>query len=428
MVDYNMPQVDVWGAFARGRAIGQDMRQERNQRAQGQAFQTGGYNAAAQMAAGQGDVEAMDTYTQRAQQQEESTRTRALQHATILSNMAEYVGAIPESDMEGRLARIQSLTPRLVELGLDEANIREFKPTDANLQGYRALAGQFSRFVNIKEHNGALVGLLPDGSVEELIPADLTQGAPNGYRWTNPSRERVERIPGYVPSTGGGSRITYQPITPEIAEMYGLPNGGEGYAIGNNGLPRRITGGGGALTERQSVASASAIRMQNAEGKLEEVSATRPDQLAGYLEQVPIWGQGMATNRRNVAQRQLDQASAEWSEAFLRATTGAAVTRDEIRLAERIFMPQVGDTQADVQRKAASRAVALQAIQTGLPQAALNAIRQAGGNPSNFPTLEEAAQAGVGGGASGGGGVSLEDMSLEELEALREELANGEQY
>jgi hypothetical protein len=40
--------------------------------------------------------------------------------------------------------------------------------------------------------------------------------------------------------------------------------------------------------------------------------------------------------------------------------------------------------------------------------------------------LEEAA--GVGGGASGGGGVSLEDMSLEELEALREELANGEQY
>jgi len=158
-----------------------------------------------------------------------------------------------------------------------------------------------------------------------------------------------------------------------------------GYAWQEDGTLAPIQGGPAdrppALTDGQRVASASVQRMEAAELELQRLEGVNPSEWANALEAVPIWGEGWGTGSRSAEQRALDQASNQWAEAFLRATSGAAVTADEIRRVERIFMPRPGDGPDELARKREARRVAMQAILTGVPQSP----QQGGGDASPEP-------------------------------------------
>jgi len=197
-----------------------------------------------------------------------------------------------------------------------------------------------------------------------------------------------------------------------LAAAIARGNGGGGPPSGYRWTPdgnlQAIPGGpganaGGAMSDGQRVASASAVRMQTAETTLQALEGTNPSEWANALEALPVFGESQSAGARTSNQRALDQASNQWAEAFLRATSGAAVTADEIRRVERIFMPRPGDGPAELSRKREARRVAQEAIEMGLPERALSAISVVSGGgggggdpqrpanvPSNYVLLRDA--------------------------------------
>lgn len=61
--------------------------------------------------------------------------------------------------------------------------------------------------------------------------------------------------------------------------------------------------------------------------------------------------------------QQVAQAQNQWSEAYLRQKTGAAATKDEIKLNNSTFFPQIGDSPAVIKQKAEMRAAAEQGME-----------------------------------------------------------------
>lgn len=351
------------------------------------AINTGDYAGARNVAAKTGDMQSLAAVnTLRSQFESEEARADLRRAYTGLRQL-EQRGTSQSQYDQWRSGEIAALRQR----GEDTSGFEGKFPAQFNPRLVAAARAEIDQLLEQALDPEQVIALRSSRADDARADATLNE--------TIRHNQETERRLGRVAASGGG-RSSYRPITPQEAQSFGLPNNGAGYAMGSNGRPVRVAAGGGgsgAMSDGQRVASGSATRMRDAERQIELARNARPSAWANALEAVPIVGEEWASGARSDTQDTLDQASSQWSESFLRATSGAAVTPDEARRIERIFMPRPGDSAATLERKRRARAVAMDAIEMGLPDRAMQAIDA----------------------ASGGGDAS--SMSEEELEAI----ANG---
>ena len=113
------------------------------------------------------------------------------------------------------------------------------------------------------------------------------------------------------------------------------------------------------MTEAQAKAATFKSQMESAEKELSGI----PVDMSKAWNQADVAIAGGLTNigASPVAQR-VRQAQDQWSESFLRFKTGAAATIDEVRLNNRTFFPQPGDSKPVIEQKQRMRQQAIQDI------------------------------------------------------------------
>lgn len=109
-------------------------------------------------------------------------------------------------------------------------------------------------------------------------------------------------------------------------------------------------------TEAQAKAATFYSQMTSASDELNNLTQSDgydPTTLKGQL------GASMATGVTNplagAGAQRARQAQNQWAESFLRVKTGAAATKDEVRMNVETFFPKLGDTPAVIQQKARMR-------------------------------------------------------------------------
>ena len=128
-----------------------------------------------------------------------------------------------------------------------------------------------------------------------------------------------------------------------------------GYRFKEDGTLEAIPGGPAAsktgekpLTEGQAKGTLYLGQMRSASDELDKLPATSPAAVAAAGSTYTNWA--APAGAQKVAQLQN-----QWSEAFLRAKTGAAATESEVALNRRTFFPVVGDSDAVIKQKARMR-------------------------------------------------------------------------
>ncbi|MCW5668134.1 MAG: hypothetical protein KIT86_00645 [Hydrogenophaga sp.] len=166
--------------------------------------------------------------------------------------------------------------------------------------------------------------------------------ASNALGWANNavSRERLnldrngytfnDSLGGYVPKAPGGAFVP----------LNGAPGGGTT-----------------KLTEGEAKGTLYLGQMRSATNELNKLTSEGKD----------AWPSSVAMAKKDWANwaapanaQQVSQLQDQWSEAFLRAKTGAAATPGEVTLNNRTFFPQVGDGPDVIAQKARMRAQAEQ--------------------------------------------------------------------
>jgi hypothetical protein len=199
---YNLAPIDVWGNFQQGMQIGGALRQRARERQYGEAFGQGGWDAVADTAGGLGDLDTANTAQTISQDREETALARVQRNAAVLGNAATSLMGVP---YEQRMGRLQQMAPMLEQMGLPAEQIAQFDPSDENLENIRALQGQFSQYTDIREVDGAIVGITADGRPQVLrepqpqwqdVPRDqLPEGARFGQRNTRTGQADFDYAP-----------------------------------------------------------------------------------------------------------------------------------------------------------------------------------------------------------------------------------------
>lgn len=347
MVDYSQPAPDVWGAFAGGMQIGGALRQRQQQREYGQAYQQTGWEGVRDTAGGYGDLETAQGAQGVMDNQQETAIARAQRSAEVLSNAATSLMGMP---YEQRMARVQQMAPMLSQMGIDEAQLSQFDPTDENLASIRAIQGQFSQFTDIRQQGDAIVGVRPDGSVE-VLRQEAPQ-APQGYRMA-PDGQSMQFIPGGPAdpanrTQGGGSGGRAPPSGYEYDEsgqrLRPIPGGPRDPSVS----PRQSTFGPdqrarAAITYQNALESAQTIDGLEDGGYslsddwgavgVEGMGGGDPNSMAGAV----------ARNWGGADYQQARAAMSSFESAMLPILSGAAVTESEAIRTIRGALPQVGD-------------------------------------------------------------------------------------
>lgn len=167
----------VWDSFGVGMRQRGALEDHRNQLAEGDAFRTGGYDAAETEAASRGDFEGAQNIGTTAQAKQRSAIEHARATATVMSNAASGLMGVP---YEQRRARLQQMAPMLQGYGIPSATLEGFDPTDENLANVRAMDGHFSQYQDLQVVNGNVVGIKADGS-HDIIGEHLPEATPSGY-------------------------------------------------------------------------------------------------------------------------------------------------------------------------------------------------------------------------------------------------------
>lgn len=164
------------------------------------------------------------------------------------------------------------------------------------------------------------------------------------------------------------------PGTDEYAQfMLSGGQGGTALSVGPDGQVSFTTGNAKPLTEAQSK---DAVYFTRASGSLPIIDSLEQSLLSfgDYAANAIPAGLGnfLQSEDYQVAQN----AGKEFLASILRKDTGAAVTPSEEKLYGDIFLPRPGDKPATLERKREARALALAAIEAGMPAAAIeNAAR-----------------------------------------------------
>lgn len=144
-------------------------------------------------------------------------------------------------------------------------------------------------------------------------------------------------------------------------------------------------GGGGApgskppLTEGEAKGTLYLGQMRSASGVLDKLESSNP-------MAVGLAGNSFTNFLAPENAQKVNQAQNQWSEAFLRAKTGAAATPEEVTLNNLTFFPKPGDSAATIEQKKAARAQAERDMEAPAGRGAAGA----GAQPDAPPSLPSA--------------------------------------
>lgn len=358
-------------------------REHRADRENASAFQSGGLDAVADTAGRRGDLQGMEaarTMTRRQRQFEDDQRQNAYERMETIAPRARGLirasrNMPPEQARQfiGGYANMFTdfgFTPEQVQAGiagltsenpeertqwadtLDQA-FQQHQNPEWRLATVPTEDGQGleQRTIAIDPANGAIQrgeGSLPvpRGEVQSFGSGGLYRENPNA-----PNGIEIIREPRSVAGGGAGG---YRPLTPEEADMYGIPNEGQGYIMGPNGRPSRIPGsGGGRYTDSASAAAGYASRMASAHNTLTGLEDTQVDPSGVWLARSGLGGE---------AERRMRQAQREFVNSVLRRESGAVISDSEFSSASQQYFPQPGDSAAVIEQKRAARQRALQGV------------------------------------------------------------------
>ena len=245
------------------------------------------------------------------------------------------------------------------------------------IQQYPELAGRLPEqwSPDLLPYARALAGVKPQnpaGPTSDQL--EYNQAVDQGYKGTIFDYQRD------LKQAGAASTVTYgSPVA--AVDSNGNPiliqpsNRGGAPSVIPNAKPAPGAGGAKDPTEDQSKAAgwlAQALNSyKNAEAVLaESPGADQPNVTADVLGAIPLVGGAARNATLTPAQQKYQQAMSSFSEAALRAATGAGVTEAEARQKIRELTPQIGDSQAVRDQKRASLLVYLDSLKTRAGRAA----------------------------------------------------------
>lgn len=205
-----------------------------------------------------------------------------------------------------------------------------------------------------------------------LTPGDKLAREKFDYERQNTSPE-LETL--YDEKTGQEYKARFNRETGQFERVGGskAPSG-TSLSVGPNGEVQFTQGAGKALTEGQSKDAFFTTRMTAATPTLdayESALMSLSDRAAGA---VPF-------NLGNYAQSQEYQlardAGRDFVTAYLRKDSGAALTPAEEKMYGEMLLPQPGDKAATIEAKRTRRAIATEAIKSGMPVSALDNVVKA---------------------------------------------------
>lgn len=249
--------------------------------------------------------------------------------------------------------------PQLIEVADPQDPLRTIKvwakPGQTSDQGTIAGRGQLPEILDPRVR-AAKEGIARAGR------SDTTIKPPAGFRFkTDGSLEAIPGGPGIEKPPSGYRRK-------EDGSLEPIPGGPEDPNKGGApGVPK--------LTESQAKGALYLGQMRSATEELSKLPATTP--LAASAARSTLTNWAAPENAQKV-----NQLQEQWAEAYLRAKTGAAATKEEININRRTFFPSVGDSDAVIKQKAIMRE---QAERDMVPTAG-PAAPTAGVNPSRRET------------------------------------------
>ena len=404
-----------------GGALGRGQRQREQQDAQAGAFSTGGWQGASKMAGSQGNFEAAQGFQQQATTEQNTGISRLRETLPVLARVGETLAPLPEAD---RATAAQRFLPMLERLGIPADQLAQADWSDQGLSELRALGG-LSRYEDIQTlDDGSIVGIGRDGSSTQLQPPSMTQGAPTGHRYTDPSRTQLQRIPGWEPP----AQVTWG--APTAGDSIGIPN--VPVQQSSRGEVRVIPGAPQAIRAGQQMGRAQAARVralydqtiqsqnvlasiQQAEGNTSQWSTGLAGQVLGNFGGTQA-GDLQANIDTIVANIGFDRLQAMRDSSPTGGALGQ-VTERELALLQAVIT-SLRASQSEAQFRTNLARVRQQY------EASIARIRDAYEEDFGGDVAEAPASATVNAPpATGGGGLG--EMSVEQLLQLREQLQNG---
>lgn len=211
---------------------------------------------------------------------------------------------------------------------------------------------------------------LPDGSI---VRTDATSGGVEDMgQFGSPDSGMTDT---QVNLSWRAEQAGLTPGTPEYAEFMrsGGQSTGMALSVGPDGTVQFSQGGAGGkpLTEGQSKDAVFVTRANNALptiDKYEQALLSLGENVAGNIP----YGNFLQSEEYQVAR----DAGREFLATVLRKDTGAAVTPSEEAMYGDMLLPRPGDKPATIEMKRRRRAVAVAAIEAGMPpQAILNSVQ-----------------------------------------------------
>ena len=280
-------------------------------------------------------------------------------NSAIGAETPEQTDAFKTLDARARAGGLEPGTPQYEQFILNngKAPAQGFRAaTPAEAAQFGAKSGQFG----------------PDG---KFYPQEALQGA--GFRQATP-----EEAAAYNAAAGQfGPDGRFYPVNPPSG--FNLTTNPDGTFSLTQGAAGGAAGGGD-LNESQSKGVTYATRARGALNDFETVAnslASRSDQV---LEIVPL---GLGREYQDPEYQKAQQAGTEFLQAILRKDTGAAITQEENDQYGRVYLPQLGDSQAVLDQKKKARKRAVVALEAGLNAEAMLALEAASGTAKNFSTM-----------------------------------------
>lgn len=213
----------------------------------------------------------------------------------------------------------------------------------------------------IREVNGRIVSISPDGTVRELYGAAPTPDPQSAI-----AKLEADRRAGLITEDQYQAGLQALAPTGMVIESDGA---------GGFRLVQGAGVGGRPMTEQQSKDTVFATRARGALTTFEPVSdaLVSATQRAASADPTGVLRGAVQTPEFQVAQN----AGNEFLQAILRKDTGAAITADEQMLYGQTYLPQPGDGEAVLTAKREARSRALAALEAGMDERQIEQMTRA---------------------------------------------------
>lgn len=243
-------------------------------------------------------------------------------------------------------------------------------PVGQGLSGYVAPqlvdTGDRKQFVTPSNGLSFDVGMSPserDASSRGWAGVQVRQDANDVLRETNDVNRTATRTEIFKSNNGATYRIDKG--TGQVSPL-----------TAPDGSPLTAAGSEPKLTESEGKATLYLSSMRDASNALDQIGdQASPVSVAATGTPLLNWAAGGTAQRAAQAQRQ-------WSEAYLRAKTGAAATQDEVVNNIKTFFPVVGDSPEVIQQKKAARDQAERDMQVPAGRGAEKAVSRTSAQPA----------------------------------------------